>query len=274
MTRSLVWYSFGILFALFTACADFEKPTTPSTDFDIQLVNPVDSSIVADSLAPPDPAMWVESRIQGLRIRFNGQFSETTPDAISGVVDFEGYRVYLARDNVRNRYSIIAGYDLHDYHKWVWAQDSGRYVLFDIPYTIDSLRCLYADSCEDTNFSPRSYTRSSPYVHPDFPDSFYWFEPHDFNMSELGSTTPIRKAYPDEPDPSTLTPGELTPERFTDEGFLKYYEYEFDVDNLYPGMMHWVKVTVFDFGYAPLGIDPSETDFWSGAIGAYSLPRP
>lgn len=277
MTRAYSSFLLAVFIVLFAGCSKTEKPTEPDIISGTQLVNPIDSSFVADSLAPPAPEVWVESIVRGLRIRFNGQFSETTPDAISGATDFEGYRIFLSpRYNRRTGYTIIASYDLEDYDKLVWAQDSGAYVLFDCPYSLDSLRCLYGDDpdpCFDSSFSPESYTYSNPYVHPDFPDSLFCFKRHDYNCSELGYSTPIRKVYPDEPDPSTLPIGSITLDRFTDEGYFKYYEYECIIEGLYPYRMFWVNVTAFDFGYAPLGIEPSETDYWSGAIGAYPRIR-
>jgi hypothetical protein len=165
---------------------------------------------------------------------------------------------------------------LLDFDKWVYVPDSGAYVLFDIPYSLDSLRCLYGDDpdpCLDSSFFPKSYTRATPFVHPNFPDSFFYFKPHSYNVSDLESSLGIHKVYPDEPDPSTLTPGQMTLDCFTDEGFLKFYEYEFILSGMDPAYRYWLNVTVLDFGYAPLGIEPSETDHWSGAIGAYPRIR-
>lgn len=274
MTRSFASFLISILFVVCLGCSEFEKPTEPPIVSDKQLVNPIDSTYVADSLAPPAPKVWIESIKEGLRVRFNGQLSETTPDAISGVIDFEGYRIRTGgRNNLRGSWPVLASYDFEDYDKWVYVPDSVRYKLLDIPYSLDSLRCLYADSCDDLSFIPNMYTRSRPFVHPGFPDSVFWFEDHDFNVSEMGYSTPIRKVYPDEPDPSTLPIGSLTLDRFTENGYLKFYEYEYIIKGMYPNFRYWVNVTAFDFGYAPLGIEPSETDHWSGAIGAYPRIR-
>ncbi len=274
MTRYPIRLLPGVLFVLFAGCSSSEKPTEPSIISEDQLVNPRDTSYTADSLAPPPPAVWVESIVEGLRIRFNGQFSETTPDSISGMIDFEGYRIRSAgRSNFHGTWPLLAAFDLLDFDKWIYLPDSGAYVLFDIPYSLDSLRCLYADSCEDINFTPRSYTRSRPYQHPDFPESTFIFVPHSHNISDLESSWGIHKVYPDEPDPSTLTPGQMTLDRFTEEGFLKFYEYEFIPRGMHPGYRYWLNVTVLDFGYTPLGIEPSESDHWSGAIGAYPRIR-
>ncbi|MCK4574165.1 MAG: hypothetical protein KAU36_07325, partial [candidate division Zixibacteria bacterium] len=60
---------------------------------------------------PPAPVFWVLPRVGSFRIRFNGQRSETTRDQFSDLADFEGYRVYLARDERPNSFSMIASFD-------------------------------------------------------------------------------------------------------------------------------------------------------------------
>jgi hypothetical protein len=110
-------------------------------------------------------------------------------------------------------------------------------------------------------------------VHPDFPESVFYFEPQDYNIDEYGVETPIRKVYPDAADPATIEFPSLHPELFTDDGYYKFYEYEITIEVLQPRRRYWANVTAFDFGYSPLGIEPSETDYWSGAIGAIPLPH-
>jgi hypothetical protein len=89
MTRSFIWSLAGMLLVFLAACTEFEKPTEPNTISDIQLVNPCDTNYLADSLAPPRPQVWVESIVRGLRIRFNGQFSETTLRATASTPQVE-----------------------------------------------------------------------------------------------------------------------------------------------------------------------------------------
>ena len=94
---------------------------------------------------------------------------------------------------------------------------------------------------------------------------------HDFNTSEFGVTTPVRKVYPDEPDPHTLPVDSLTPSRYTEEGYLKYYEYEFTITDLLPTVPYWVNVTAFDFGSPKGDLRALETSVTLGAKYAYPL---
>jgi len=226
---------------------------------------------------PPAPAFWIEPIAGGLRIRFNGQLSETTKDVFLKTIDFEGYRIYIGRDDRATSFSTVASYDRDNYDKYIWnlnAFPDPGFVLQDIPFTLDSLCCLYGfgdDPCRDSLFDPLAYTPSHPYNHPDFPDSFFYFVKHDFNTSELGVTTPIRKVYPDEPDPQTLPVDSLTPNRYTEEGYLKYYEYEFTITDLLPTVPYWVNVTAFDFGSPKGGLRALETSVTLGARYAYPL---
>ncbi|RKX25519.1 MAG: hypothetical protein DRP47_09715, partial [Candidatus Zixiibacteriota bacterium] len=68
---------------------------------------------------PPPPKIWVYPIRNGLRIRFNGFLSETTPDIFSSKIDFEGYHVFIARDNCKESFSLLASYDQLDYNKYV-----------------------------------------------------------------------------------------------------------------------------------------------------------
>ncbi len=222
---------------------------------------------------PPPPHMWVSPVRNGVRIRFNGWPSETTPDIFSSMIDFEGYRIYIARDNREESYTLLATYDLKNYDKLVYLdQDRGidRYQLIDNPFTMEELRCLYGfgeDPCIDSLFDPLSYTRYSPYVHPDFPESLYYFVPHDYNRSELGAQTPITKIYPNEPPPENMRV--FKPEELTDDGYPKYYEYEMIINDLLPNVPYYVSVTAFDYGSFTTGIQPLESSVLLAAQEIY-----
>ncbi len=225
---------------------------------------------------PPPPDFRLYPTANGIRVRFNGSRSETEKDIFSGKVDFEGYRIYFGRDERVSSMSLIASYDLHNYDKYVWTGSNGGvdYEILDIPYTLDSLRCLYgngSDPCTDSLFDPLSYTPSSPYVHPDFDDSVFYFRAHDYNASIPGVTTPIRKVYPDEESPSIYHPDSIPAEAYTEDGFLKYYEYEFNVDSLLPTVPYSVNVTAFDFGQPDMGIPGLESSVAIGAVSSYPL---
>ncbi|MGH8016603.1 MAG: hypothetical protein ACREBV_10455, partial [Candidatus Zixiibacteriota bacterium] len=86
------------------------------------------------------------------------------------------------------------------------------------------------------------------------------------NASELGVATPISKIYPNQPSPSTPP----SPTDYTDDGFFKYYEYEFEIGNLLPTVRYYMNVTAFDFGAPETGLDPLETSVVIGSIDGFA----
>ncbi len=220
---------------------------------------------------PPAPIMWVEPQNGSLKIRFNGANSESTRDRFSGVSDFEGYRVYISRDDRLSSFSVIASYDVEDFNKYVLDQARNGYRLVDLPFTQSELQQLYGPPIDVEDFDPLSYTQSYPYIHPDFSDSVFYFVPQDFNQSVFGETTPINKVYPDQPYPTSLIPEDAQPEELTDEGYLKYFEYEIEVEDLLATVPYYVNVTAFDFGSPEIGLAALESSVLNGACVAYPL---
>ncbi len=223
---------------------------------------------------PPAPEFWLYPELGKIRVRFNGYRSETTKDVFSRVADFEGYRVYIGRDDRATSYAMFASYDREDYNRYVWdiqVKPRPAYRLMDVPFTIDSLRCLYGTSCDDSTFLPTDFTRNSPYIDPNHPDSIFYFEPQDFNASELGVSTPIKKIYPDQPYPSSLNKDSVDASELTEDGQFKYFEYEIEITNLLPSVPYWVNVVAFDFGSPESGLAALVSSVTAGAKSAYPL---
>ncbi len=149
---------------------------------------------------------------------------------------------------------------------------SGAWVIKDVPFTLERLKCLYGhgtDPCHDSLFDPLRYTQSYPLRLAQFPDSQFYFVPHDFNASEFGKTTQIRKIYPNAvlpPPGATLDSTYLTP-----DGFWKYYEYEFTIPNLLPTMQYYVNVTAFNWGDPTQGVPPLEDSKTLGMQTGYAF---
>ncbi|HOP08148.1 MAG TPA: hypothetical protein PLF13_12740 [candidate division Zixibacteria bacterium] len=216
---------------------------------------------------PPAPKFWVERPEAGvLRVRFNGFNSETTRDVFSGEMDFEGYRIYMARDVRATSYSVVASYDREDYNKFVYVASENAYQLLEHPFTIDELRCLYGESCYDSTFDPLSYRISRPYVHPNFPESLFYFTPQDYNVSEPGITTDIVKVYAKIDEPTVDNPAQADSNELTDDGYFKYYEYEFYIRDYLPTVPYLINVTAFDYGSPESGLASLETSVTDGAV--------
>ncbi|MEW6412375.1 MAG: hypothetical protein AB1483_07865 [Candidatus Zixiibacteriota bacterium] len=220
---------------------------------------------------PPAPEFWVEPQLGSLRIRFNGLRSETEADRFSGLVDFEGYRVYIGRDDRLQSYSIIASYDRENFSKYVYDHARLAWSVSDLPFTRSELQALYGDPAGIENFNPTSYSAVNPYFHPYYRDSVFYFVTQDFNRAEFGVTTPIRRIYPDQPYPSTLNADDAQPEELTEDGYLKYFEYEFIIEDLLPTVPYYINVTAFDFGSPEIGLSALETSVLNGAQVAYPL---
>ncbi len=220
---------------------------------------------------PPAPQVRLEPSIGKMVIRFNGLASETTGDRFSGIPDFEGYRVYSARDDRLTSFTLYGSYDREDYNKYVFDVGRDTYVLLDIPFTRDQLQELYGDPAGIADFEPSQFDQDHPYIHPEFSDSIFYFVPQDFNQAEFGVTTPIQKRYPNAPYPSTLNPEEAPPEELTDDGYLRYFEYEIEIDNLLPTIPYYFSVTAFDFGSPEIGLAALESSILNNVHVGYPL---
>jgi hypothetical protein len=222
---------------------------------------------------PPAPMVRVEPSVGKVRIIWNGVRSENTRDVFSRENDFEGYRVYIARDDRRSSYSVVASYDIEDYNKYVWDASLRAFTLFDSPFLLEQLRTLYGGG--EPAWHPLAYTRAQPFHMPGFPDSVFYFEQQDHNRSVLANdpanvpTTPIKKVYWDalKPEPPLIpalepdsVPDSLRSIYLTDDGYFKYYEYEYTAENLLPTIAYWINVTAFDYGSPSSGLDALETN--------------
>lgn len=213
------------------------------------------------------PGLRVEPEVGKVRVVWNGVLSENTRDVFSREYDFEGYRVYIGRDDRRLSYTVVSSYDKEDYNKYVWDNQLRTYLLLEHPFSLEELRDLYGGG--DTAWHPLQFTRNRPYVMPGQADSVFYFEPQDFNRSILANdaanaNTDIRKVYPDSPKPPWIVvdsiPDSLYSLYLTDEGYFKYYEYELTIDNLLPTVPYWINVTAFDYGSPRSGLAALETN--------------
>ncbi|UCG62707.1 MAG: hypothetical protein JSV52_05320 [Candidatus Zixiibacteriota bacterium] len=220
---------------------------------------------------PPAPDFWLLPTTGAILVRINGQKSETAVDLFSQKTDFEGYRVYMGRDERESSYSLIGSYDRENYNKHVWT--GYRFEVLEEPFTLDSLRCLYGLSCDDAMFHPLMYNPDNLYIHPLYPeDSVFYFTEQDYNVSQFGVNTKIRKTYPDQPYPSSLFPDSADPGEVTEDGYLKYFEYQFLIEDLLPTIPYWINVTAFDHGSPELALSGLETSLSRGAKTGYASP--
>lgn len=222
---------------------------------------------------PPAPSVggnfWLEPEVGRIRVRFNGLNSETNKDVFSGLEDFEGYRIYYARDNRATSYTMLASYDRQDFNKFVYDPDLG-WKLYDPPYTLEELRDLF----QDPDLDPEAWPRQRPYqptYNPTPEFTQYYFAAQDYNVSDLSDPAGIHKVYPDQPYPSTLIAADADPSELTPEGRFKYFEYEYIIEDMLPSVPYYVNVTAFDYGSPVSGLASLETSKTVGALVAYPL---
>ena len=210
-----------------------------------------------------------------VKLIWNGIESENSRDPFTREYDFEGYRVYIARDDRPSSYSVVTSYDRENYNRWEWDARTEHWHLKTTPFSLEQLRCLYADSCNDLSWHPDNFPRTYPLIIPGGsknPDRVYYFEPQGYNRSILANdpvhaTTEIKKVYPYALKPPFVDPDSIAvyfPNRddtayFTPEGYLKYYEYEYTFENLLPTVSYYMNVTAFDYGFPQLDLPGLET---------------
>jgi hypothetical protein len=223
---------------------------------------------------PPPPMVRILPGIDRynhgyLKVRWNGLKSETTPDIFTGDLDFEGYRLKLSLSPNRSDFAPLSSYDLEDYNRYCWSDERNRWLLPESPFTIDRLRELYGEIFDPLLHDIDNFMA----VQTGGVDSFYYFEQQDWNNSILTDSSKIFKRFPDEQFPSTLSADSARihyPEELTDEGYFKYFEYEYLISDLLVSREYFVAVTAFDYGSAGLGLSALETNPLTNMVAAYA----
>ena len=245
---------------------------------DSQLVNDVWVTTAADTFwyqgdgvpdwkaagPPPPPYVWLKPTLNGIKVRFNGTRSETEKDLFTQIVDFEGYNIYMGRDDRESSLSLVASIDHDNYDKFVYDIKTNLYIVDDVPLTLEEIRCAFADSCYDTSFDPLTHDRVNPISNG---DTLIYFRKHSYNVND-GS---ISKVYPNARDPRLVDIDSLTEDDYTEEGYYKFFEYEFQINNLLPTVSYWINVTAFDFGSPKSGLPALESSKTLDIQPAYPL---
>lgn len=206
---------------------------------------------------PPAPKVKVHPDFSKLRIRWNGQDSETNIDRFSGIRDFEGYRVYYAEDDRLTDYVLLASYDLEDYNLYTWDSIMLRWNVSNVPLSREAIEDQFG-----VGFDPNQYNTPEHFYGQD--KVCYYFVAQDWNTSGLTYPTGIHRVYP---DADLKNPADTT-----EEGYHRYYEYEYTIDNLSPAKPYHVAVTTFDFGSRKNSLSSLESMPTLNAVMAYPLP--
>jgi hypothetical protein len=207
---------------------------------------------------PPPPLLKVTPGFGIAKMRWNGQQSENAVDVFSGLKDFEGYRVYMAEGDRAIDYVRLASYDVDDYKVFQFDPILVAWEQVSAPMTKDSLRALYGPTFEPLNYNSEFNSFADPAS-----GILYYFVRQDWNQSDLTNLLGIHKVYPNasKDDPTDTT----------EEGFLRYYEYEYIITNLQPSKPYNFSVTAFDYGSLKVDLGALESSPLVNAVKDYPL---
>jgi hypothetical protein len=157
-----------------------------------------------------------------------------------------------------------------------------------MPLTIRALKELYGE-----DFDPTTYPCNSYGVGLQEDSMSYCFEPVDWNQTidgwDDGGTvtgeTGFRKRFAEDIAAGLVTPEididdtltstnwfrDISPLTGDSTYYHKYYEYEFEMDNLLPSVPWYFAVTAFDFGGIAFGIDPLETSPMANSVETWAI---
>jgi len=240
---------------------------------------------------PPSPELRFKTFEGKLVMRWNGERSETTLDYFSGLVDFEGYRVYMSRTGQLNDYALLTQRDQIDYVAYQYRPSYDRWTVAGRPLTLDSLRSIYDDLVDSVyNFRPfhpdsfkvADIDRALRVIELDSTDlarldtNFYYFTKYNANdrVNDTDAATladccgsevvgMIRKRFPF---------AELKDTIYEDGvAYPAYYEYEYAIDGLHTAEPVFMAVTAFDFGDPGVGLSPLESSPLANAKEVWAI---
>jgi len=233
---------------------DFKGASPPPAP-ELWVINPYPIGDTIRSLITPHVTEANEGEVT---IRWYGYRSEITKDPFSGIIDFEGYRVLTSLTEELDGFTVLASYDQENYNRFEYdrfaSADVNPWGLRELPFSLLELKALYGDE-----FNPHEWTIDHPFY---WEGNSYYFAAQDWNQSDLTNSELIHKIYPDQPPPSIADHDSAwvyARDEMTDDGYFKYYMYEYNITNLLPSQLYYFAVTAFDFGSPKSGLTSLET---------------
>ncbi len=208
---------------------------------------------------PPAPKLRTYPTTGKIVLRWNGRESETAIDFLTGDRSFEGYKVYLGKENRLTDFVLLTSYDIEDYVIWEYSETVAHWIKQGLPVSRDSLQVLYGLDFDPT----QHYNEFHPFTDPRT-GRYRFFVPQDWNQSDLSDPLKIHKLYPEAPK---YNPGDTT-----EEGYQRYYEYEYIIDNLQPSEPCYLAVTAFSRGSLDENVGVLETSPLINVVREFPLP--
>ncbi len=216
---------------------------------------------------PPPPKINTIPGFGQVTVRWNGQDAENARDVFSGLKDFEGYHVYFAENDRQSDFVMLASYDIENYIIYHFAEMPSSFYRDSVltwsqlgsPITIDSLRRLYG-----ADFDPMAHDSPYKYIIDPTTREYYFFGREGWNQSDLSDPRKIHRVYP---EASKFDPADTT-----EDGYMRYYEYEYTIDNLNPAQPYYFSVTTYDFGSSGSMLGSLESSPLVNMVKEYPLP--
>jgi len=211
------------------------------------------------------------SRPNELEINWNGANSETVLDPLIRLIDFEGYRVYVAERNSPDDfpssgdYAMVASWDIEDFRRFTLDPLLNRWEVTSHPFTVETWRDIFDDPVFDPIYHG---TPDSAYTYSDFNDQGQvverkgYFERQDFNQGNTIISNGVEKP--------NLIQRVGTRDTIVGLDTLTYGVYKLVLDNLLASKTYFVSVTAFDYGDPFNDLDPLETI--PGTNRVYGIP--
>lgn len=172
---------------------------------------------------PPSPDIHIETGENKITIYWRGEGIEDAVDQITGVTDFEGYRIYIADENLEQYFVPLVQFDRIDYLRY-----SQLIRVFDSTTTDGDSVFHYRGIYQDT-----AWLENTNYTVPIIP---------------MGDTIPLRDTIlAPEPIAENLGMPPTVMKQFDGDAEPTEYYY-YTIENLLPGSDKYVVVTSFDFG--------------------------
>ncbi len=217
---------------------------------------------------PPCPlsSLEVETRPHEIKLRWTGAVTETALDLLSGRRDFEGYRLYSARNNSADQYTLIGSWDKpDDFVRLAYAPEKGAWVQISYPLDVVS----WQQELGDPDFNPLNFPR---------PSLTFGYEDtitdtvRDAAGTIVSITERLRYSYwrPQGPnhgntfsDGGSLANNIIQRVDVVDtvmgENAIQYGVFEAALTNLNAATPLWVSVTAFDYGDYTRDVEETES---------------
>ena len=190
---------------------------------------------------PTPPSLRTTTEETSINVRWNGLKPEYYD--MNGIYMFEGYNIYLTsgENPGKGDYELIASYDIENYFRYSGSGEPGEWIKQSgNPRTPESIKNAFGID------NPENHDINNP---APYGDHYYYFEPAGENNYDLTDPLGIHKLFATATYPSTENPRFGEPDELTDDGFLKFFEYEYVIQNLDPGGQYHINVQIMRYRY-------------------------